>query len=38
MKKILVAEDVQTLREGIVTAFKDRAWQVTESGDGAQAM
>ena len=38
MKKILVAEDEQTLREGIVTAFKDRGWQVTEAGDGAEAM
>ena len=38
MKKILVAEDEQTLREGIVTAFKDRGWQVTEAADGAEAM
>ncbi len=38
MKKILVAEDEQTLREGIVTAFRDRGWQVTEACDGAQAM
>ena len=28
MKKILVVEDEQTLREGIVIAFKDRGWQV----------
>ena len=38
MKKILVAEDEPTLREGIVTAFRDRGWQVTEAGDGAEAM
>jgi DNA-binding NtrC family response regulator len=38
MKKILVAEDEQTLREGIVTAFRDRGWQVTEAADGAEAM
>jgi two-component system response regulator AtoC len=38
MKKILVAEDEQTLREGIVTAFRDRGWQVTEAADGSQAL
>ena len=38
MKKILVAEDEPTLREGIVTAFRDRGWQVTEAADGAEAM
>ncbi|HEX6851260.1 MAG TPA: sigma-54 dependent transcriptional regulator [Candidatus Polarisedimenticolaceae bacterium] len=37
MKKILVAEDEQTLREGIATAFRDRGWEVTEAVDGAQA-
>ena len=38
MKKILVVEDEQTLREGIVTAFQDRGWQVASAGDGAQAI
>jgi DNA-binding NtrC family response regulator len=38
MKKILVAEDEQTLREGIATAFRDRGWHVTEATDGAQAI
>ena len=37
MKKILVAEDEQTLREGIATAFRDRGWEVTEAVDGAEA-
>ena len=38
MKKILVAEDEQNLREGIVTAYRDRGWQVTEAADGAEAI
>ncbi len=38
MKKILVAEDEPTLREGIVAAFRDRGWQVTEASDGTQAL
>jgi DNA-binding NtrC family response regulator len=38
MKKILVAEDEPTLREGIAAAFRDRDWQVTEASDGAQAI
>jgi DNA-binding NtrC family response regulator len=38
MKKILVAEDEQTLREGIATAFRDRGWQVAEAADGAEAI
>jgi len=37
MKKILVVEDEQTLREGIVTAFNERGWHVTSAADGAQA-
>jgi DNA-binding NtrC family response regulator len=37
MKKILVAEDEQTLREGIATAFRDRGWHVVEAADGAEA-
>ena len=35
MKKILVVEDEQTLREGIATAFRDRGWHVGEAEDGA---
>ena len=37
MKKILVVEDEQTLREGIVTAFEDRGWSVTAAEDAPQA-
>jgi DNA-binding NtrC family response regulator len=37
MKKILVVEDEQTLREGIVTAFEDRGWQVAAASDGREA-
>ena len=38
MKKILVVEDEPTLREGIVTAFGDRGWQVSAAADGADAI
>lgn len=38
MKKILVAEDEQTLREGIATAFRERGWEVTEAADGNEAV
>jgi len=38
MKKILVAEDEQTLREGIATAFRERGWEVVEAADGQQAV
>jgi DNA-binding NtrC family response regulator len=38
MKKILVAEDERTLREGIATAFRDRGWEVVEAADGAEAI
>ena len=38
MKKILVVEDEQTLREGIVTAFEDRGWQVHPAADGESAL
>ena len=38
MKKILVAEDEPTLREGIATAFRDRDWQVCEAADAGQAI
>ena len=37
MKKILVVDDEQTLREGIVTAFESRGWQVSAAEDGTQA-
>jgi len=37
MKKILVVEDEPTLREGIVTAFRDRGWHVADAADGGQA-
>jgi DNA-binding NtrC family response regulator len=37
MKKILVVDDEQNLREGIVTAFETRGWQVSAAEDGAQA-
>jgi len=37
MKKMLVAEDESTLREGIATAFRERGWDVVEAADGAQA-
>jgi len=37
MKKILVVEDEQTLREGIVTAFEDRGWSVTSASDAPEA-
>jgi len=38
MKKVLVIEDESTLREGIVTAFRDRGWLVSEAGTGAEAI
>ncbi len=38
MKRILVAEDEQNLRQGIATAFRDRGWQVIEAGDGSEAI
>jgi DNA-binding NtrC family response regulator len=38
MKKILVVEDEPTLREGVVTAFNQRGWQVIEAADGAEAI
>jgi DNA-binding NtrC family response regulator len=37
MKKLLVAEDESTLREGIATAFRERGWDVVEAVDGAEA-
>jgi len=37
MKKMLVAEDESTLREGIATAFRDRGWDVVEASNGAEA-
>ncbi|MDH3591839.1 MAG: sigma-54 dependent transcriptional regulator [Planctomycetota bacterium] len=38
MKKILVVEDEQTLREGVVAAFSDRGWQVCQAANGTEAM
>ncbi len=38
MKKILVVEDEQTLREGVVAAFSDRGWHVSQAADGAEAI
>jgi DNA-binding NtrC family response regulator len=38
MKKILVVEDEQTLREGVVAAFSDRGWQVSQAANGTEAM
>ncbi len=38
MKKILIAEDEPTLREGIAAAFRDRDWQVCEAADAGQAI
>ena len=37
MKKMLVAEDESTLRQGIATAFRERGWEVVEAADGAEA-
>ena len=37
MKKILVVEDEQNLREGIVTAFEDRGWSVTSAVNSGTA-
>ena len=37
MKKMLVAEDESTLREGIATAFRDRGWEVVQAANGAEA-
>ncbi|MCP3981390.1 MAG: sigma-54-dependent Fis family transcriptional regulator [bacterium] len=38
MRKILVVEDEPNLRDGIVTAFGDRDWQVTQAGNGVEAI
>jgi len=38
MKRILVVEDEPTLRDGIVTAFRDRGWNASPAGDGAEAL
>ncbi|HKQ60597.1 MAG TPA: sigma-54 dependent transcriptional regulator [Candidatus Polarisedimenticolaceae bacterium] len=38
MKKLLVAEDESTLREGITQAFQDRSWQVAGAGDVRTAL
>jgi DNA-binding NtrC family response regulator len=38
MKKILVAEDEPTLREGIAAAFEARGWHVTQVDNGVDAI
>jgi DNA-binding NtrC family response regulator len=38
MKQILIAEDEQTLREGIVQAFSDKGFEVHEAADGQDAI
>ena len=38
MKKLLVVEDEQNLRDGIVTAFQDVGWEVSQAADGAEAI
>ena len=38
MKKLLVVEDEQNLRDGIVTAFADQGWEVSEAASGEEAM
>jgi DNA-binding NtrC family response regulator len=38
MKQILIAEDEQTLREGIVQAFSDKGFQVHQAADGKEAI
>jgi len=38
MKKLLVVEDEQNLREGIVTAFVDQGWEVSQASSGEEAI
>ena len=38
MKKLLVVEDEPNLRDGIVTAFRDDGWEVSQACDGAEAI
>lgn len=38
MKRILVVEDEQNLREGVVTAFEERGWQVDAAADVPEAL
>jgi len=38
MSKILVAEDEQTLREGIAMALREHGWEVSEVSDGEEAV
>ena len=38
MKRILVAEDEATLREGIVEALRSRGYEVVEAPDGTAAL
>jgi DNA-binding NtrC family response regulator len=37
MKKILIVEDEQNLRDGIVTAFQDRGWRVVSAASAEEA-
>ncbi len=38
MKRVLLAEDEPTLRQGIAAAFRDRGWHVAEAADGKAAL
>lgn len=38
MKKLLVIDDEQHLREGVAQAFRERGWDVQEACDGAEAI
>ena len=38
MKKLLIVEDEQNLREGIVTAFSDQGWEVSQASNGEEAI
>jgi len=38
MKKLLVVEDEQNLREGIATAFTDQGWEVSQASSGEEAI
>ena len=38
MKKLLVVEDEQNLRDGIVTAFSDQGWEVSQAASGEEAI
>ena len=38
MKKLLVVEDEQNLRDGIATAFSEQGWEVSQAADGEEAI